>query len=129
MNSERDLFVKKYREIFNVDKSLFVDNDGKFQDKFCQSVYEMWQASIQRQGYKLVPVVPVETQWGAGKAWDDRQAIIDQIEEIVRKERGHISYCETPRAKEMFKAILKAIGKPDPKETNSNIDEWANPLV
>ena len=56
--TERELFVKKYREIFNVDKSLFVNEDGRFQDEFCQSVYEIWQAAIQREGFKFVPVEP-----------------------------------------------------------------------
>ena len=64
--SERELFVKKYREIFNVDKSLFVNNEGRFTDEFCQSVYEIWQASVNREGYKLVLVEPTEEMVDAG---------------------------------------------------------------
>lgn len=60
MKTERELFVKKYREVFNVDKSLFVNDEGKFTDEFCQSVYEIWQSSAQREGYKLVPVEKLE---------------------------------------------------------------------
>jgi len=45
MKTERELFVKKYREVFKVDKSLFVNDNGEFIDEFCQSVYEIWQDS------------------------------------------------------------------------------------
>ena len=55
MKTEREMFVKKYREVFKVDKSLFVNDNGEFIDEFCQSVYEIWQARVP-EGYKLVPV-------------------------------------------------------------------------
>lgn len=60
MKTERELFVKKYREVFKVDKSLFVNDNGEFIDEFCQSVYEIWQASASREGYKLVPCEKLE---------------------------------------------------------------------
>ena len=66
MKTEQELFVKKYREVFNVDKSLFVNDDGEFTDSFCQSIYEMWQASAYREGYKLVPVEPTRKMEMAG---------------------------------------------------------------
>ena len=55
MKTERELFVKKYREVFKVDKSLFVNDHGEFIDEFCQSVYEIWQARVP-EGYAVVPV-------------------------------------------------------------------------
>ena len=72
MKTEQELFVKKYREVFNVDKSLFVNDDGEFTDSFCQSVYEMWQASASREGYKLVPVNTLDEclSWASIAMWD-----------------------------------------------------------
>ena len=55
MKTEREMFVKKYREVFKVDKSLFVNDSGEFIDEFCQSVYEIWQARVP-EGYVVVPV-------------------------------------------------------------------------
>ena len=55
MKTEREMFVKKYREVFKVDKSLFVNDNGEFIDEFCQSVYEIWQARVP-EGYVVVPV-------------------------------------------------------------------------
>ena len=55
MKGNRELFVKKYREVFKVDKSLFVNDNGEFIDKFCQSVYEIWQSRVP-EGYVAVPV-------------------------------------------------------------------------
>ena len=57
MKTEREMFVKKYREVFKVDKSLFVNDNGEFIDEFCQSVYEIWQARVP-EGYVVVPVEP-----------------------------------------------------------------------
>lgn len=57
MKTEREMFVKKYREVFKVDKSLFVNDNGEFIDEFCQSVYEIWQARVP-EGYAVVPKEP-----------------------------------------------------------------------
>ena len=57
MKTEREMFVKKYREVFKVDKSLFVNDNGEFIDEFCQSVYEIWQSRVP-EGYVVVPVEP-----------------------------------------------------------------------
>ena len=57
MKTDREMFVKKYREVFKVDKSLFVNDNGEFIDEFCQSVYEIWQARVP-EGYVVVPKEP-----------------------------------------------------------------------
>ena len=57
MKTEREMFVKKYREVFKVDKSLFVNDNGEFIDEFCQSVYEIWQSRVP-EGYVVVPKEP-----------------------------------------------------------------------
>ena len=57
MKTEREMFVKKYREVFKVDKSLFVNDNGEFIDEFCQSVYEIWQARVP-EGCVVVPKEP-----------------------------------------------------------------------
>ena len=59
MKTEREMFVKKYREVFKVDKSLFVNDNGEFIDEFCQSVYEIWQARVP-EGYVVVPKEPTD---------------------------------------------------------------------
>ena len=59
MKTEREMFVKKYREVFKVDKSLFVNDNGEFIDEFCQSVYEIWQSRVP-EGYVVVPADPTE---------------------------------------------------------------------
>ena len=66
MKTEREMFVKKYREVFKVDKSLFVNDNGEFIDEFCQSVYEIWQARVP-EGYVVVPKHWIESavDWGA----------------------------------------------------------------
>ena len=65
MKTEREMFVKKYREVFKVDKSLFVNDNGEFIDEFCQSVYEIWQARVP-EGYVVVPVEPTRKMEMAG---------------------------------------------------------------
>lgn len=57
MKTDREMFVKKYREVFKVDKSLFVNDNGEFIDEFCQSVYEIWQARVP-EGYVVAPKEP-----------------------------------------------------------------------
>ena len=57
MKTEREMFVKKYREVFKVDKSLFVNDNGEFIDEFCQAVYEIWQSRVP-EGYVVVPKEP-----------------------------------------------------------------------
>lgn len=45
IQKERKAFVEKYRKVYKVDKSLFVNDSGEFTDLFCQDAWVMWQAA------------------------------------------------------------------------------------
>lgn len=57
--NERELFLYELngRGFEFKDKTF---NENGFNDEVLNMVYEMWQASANRQGYKLVPVDPTE---------------------------------------------------------------------
>ena len=90
MKTEREMFVKKYREVFKVDKSLFVNDNGEFIDEFCQSVYEIWQARVP-EGYVVVPVDPTEDMIMAGCMEHGGYDVID--------------------SKSIYKAMIEAVEK------------------
>lgn len=72
MKTERELFESKFK------KSHWVEYDEKRNKYFCpyvadseannyDSMWKVWQASAQREGYKLVPVEPTTDMWWEGK--------------------------------------------------------------
>ena len=108
MKTEREMFVKKYREVFKVDKSLFVNDNGEFIDEFCKSVYEIWQARVP-EGYKLVPCNPTEEMWGR------------LARHLVKYMQSHDRYCP----KTLGKYINRFIGfKNIPDWLNKEIPDW-----
>ena len=86
MKTEREMFVKKYREVFKVDKSLFVNDNGEFIDEFCQSVYEIWQARVP-EGYVVVPKEPTERMLDAARCrqWDDFSSPFEDMDMLKYK--------------------------------------------
>ena len=61
VQKEREAFVEKYRKVYKVDKSLFVNDSGEFTDLFCQDAWVMWQAAKAQavpEGFVLVPMQP-----------------------------------------------------------------------
>ena len=63
VQKEREAFVEKYRKVYKVDKSLFVNDSGEFTDLFCQDAWVMWQAAKAQavpEGFVLVPKEPTD---------------------------------------------------------------------
>lgn len=68
---ERDLFEKAYRKIQMIDNGNCGDTfekypDGRYVRHSLGMSWLMWQASANREGYKLVPVEPTEKMVDAG---------------------------------------------------------------
>lgn len=56
MKTEREMFEDYYIEAYkNTDIGVLMDN-GQYSSKRKQYSWDAWQASAQREGYKLVPV-------------------------------------------------------------------------
>lgn len=61
MNSERELFLYELNgHGYHFKNTDWHDDWERFEDEQLNMVWEMWQASAQRQGYKLVPLEPTE---------------------------------------------------------------------
>ena len=72
LTKERDWFESKFK------KSHWVEYDEKRNKYFCPYVadseankydlmWKVWQLSVNREGYKLVPVEPTTDMWWEGK--------------------------------------------------------------
>lgn len=61
MKTERELFEKKYKELTGCDDfSLSKKKDGDYKFDGAYFGWLMWQASANRDGYKLIPVEPTQ---------------------------------------------------------------------
>ena len=71
--TERELFEQKLSELYP-STSLDKYPDGTYWHERAQMSWDMWQASANRQGYKLVPVEPTDIELDAIKEahWDMR---------------------------------------------------------
>ena len=72
MKTERDLFLYELEGRGFIFKNKtwihgLGDVGGLFDDDQLNMVWEMWCASAQREGYKLVPVEPTTDMWWEGK--------------------------------------------------------------
>ncbi|MEG1092201.1 MAG: hypothetical protein RSE38_12770 [Acinetobacter sp.] len=58
MKTERELFVEKLRDLnyFSHATKRWDEVNNRFEHDGVQTHWEMWEASAQRDGYKLVPV-------------------------------------------------------------------------
>lgn len=63
MNSERELFLYELNgHGYHFKNTDWHDDWERFEDDQLNMAWEMWQASTQRQGYKLVPEKPNANQ-------------------------------------------------------------------
>ena len=61
MKTERELFEEKYKELTGCDDfSLSKKKDGDYKFDGAYFGWLMWQASTNREGYKLVPITPTD---------------------------------------------------------------------
>lgn len=70
MSIERELFEKEYCKAQMItDKGDTFEQlpNGDYIRHSLQLAWLMWQASANRQGYKLVPVVDSDAMWSAGR--------------------------------------------------------------
>lgn len=68
MNSERELFLYELNgHGYHFKNTDWHDDWERFEDDQLNMVWELWCASVQRQGYKLVPVEPTYKQLDAIK--------------------------------------------------------------
>ena len=64
------------------------DNGYSFKDSIkINCMWESWQASAQRQGYKLVPVEPTERMLDAARRrqWDDLSSPLEDMDTLKYK--------------------------------------------
>ena len=90
MKTDREMFVKKYREVFKVDKSLFVNDNGEFIVLFCLFFFVIWQACVP-EGYVVVPMETLEEalSWAncaSSESWTgEQQDEIDKHCKVIEK--------------------------------------------
>jgi hypothetical protein len=67
--------IEKERELFELwcikDDEFCIHRyagSDDYSDDYTQCAWMAWQASANRQGYKLVPVVDTDAMWSAGRA-------------------------------------------------------------
>lgn len=97
MKTERELFLRYW-----TDNNLPYDGD----DDDMEVAWTAWQASAQREGYKLVPCNPTEEMWGG------------LARHLVKYMQSHDRYCP----KTLGKYISRFIGI-------KNIPDWLNKEV
>lgn len=56
MKAEREFFEDHYKKIFGDIGFDYLKSDGSYSNDVKNNMWLSWQASAQRQGYKLVPV-------------------------------------------------------------------------
>lgn len=67
MKIERELFEAAIKKLGKIDSYTFDKHeDGSYKFDMIHFGWEIWQASANRQGYKLVPVEPTEEMYLAG---------------------------------------------------------------
>lgn len=65
MNSERKAFIKAFGGMYH-DPCEWDEERNCFKESHVHIAWNAWQLSIQRQGYKLVPVEPTEEMYLTG---------------------------------------------------------------
>ena len=89
IQKERAAFVEKYRKVYKVDKSLFVNDSGEFTDLFCQDAWLMWQAAqAQAVSENTTEKLESTANFTRGMCFDPRlhheikEAITERVAEI-----------------------------------------------
>lgn len=90
MKTEREMFEAWCHIDDEFCTHRYTDNCQEYSDDYTQSAWLAWQASAQREGYKLVPVETLEESldWASVAKWDSpnnaRDEEINKHEEIIR---------------------------------------------
>jgi hypothetical protein len=67
IEKERKAFEEWYEKAYlNTDIGYLMHN-GRYSSRRKQHSWDAWQASANREGYKLVPVVDTDAMWSAGR--------------------------------------------------------------
>ena len=86
MKTERELFIDVAKKL-GINTELVETPMGlMFKDGSTRDSFDIWQASAQREGYKLVPVEPTKAMM---------QAVVDEV-----KKSGHLA--------DFYKAMIGA---------------------
>lgn len=126
MNSERKAFLdwlnSKYSE-FNTFDITFNEAENCFNHMPTEARWEAWQASTQRQGYKLVPM---EMSWQkaddlASKEWDKNKTMFcneNRDMTALQVEEFRLRWCKNKAHQIMrkYKAMIGAVD--DHNESN-----------
>ncbi len=112
MKTERELFEKAIKSFWvkrnvNFDKLVWLEVENRYKADSLQFKWELWQASANREGYKLVPVEPSRKQWGG------------LARHIGRYMQMHDRYCP----KTLKKYFDRFIGEP-PKWLSEEVGDW-----
>lgn len=89
MKTEREIFEEKMCHKLT---GLFNEVSNQYQELTDQLMWEAWQASANREGYKLVPVVPTE-------------AMLEALDTGFEADYEGGSFC----AKGAYKAMIGAV--------------------
>lgn len=88
MKSERDMFDEWYKSEYPLDYEHYVNEQdiGLFTNLYLRC-FASWQASAQREGYKLVPIEPTERMLDAARRrqWDDLSSPLEDMDMLKYK--------------------------------------------
>lgn len=95
MKTERELFEEAFKKV-NSGVSFWLntwsDDDNDYGHLTASWGWHMWQASAQREGYKLVPVEPSEKALNA--MWDALNGNAESMDCIERSYKAMIGACD-----------------------------------
>ena len=108
MKTDRELFLHELEgRGYTFENMTWLGNC--FEDNFLNMAWEMWCASANREGYKLVPFNPTEEMWGG------------LARHLVKYMQSHDRYCP----KTLGKYISRFIGfKNIPDWLNKEVPDW-----
>ena len=109
MKTEREMFEAWAKPRKYVLIGATVDGVFSYLNQKTSIAWDSWQASAQRQGYKLVPVEPTEEMWGG------------LTRHLVKYMQSHDRYCP----KTLGEYISRFIGFENiPDWLNKEITDW-----